>query len=434
MIRFECNDNYNKLRNKIIGGKVTSIWRDDSFYKGASSFPIVDFKYYTSDYSSFEKNVTSEHSKMSYHLSGYGILHNEAISSFMGESAERYTFASLYRLIYDKIINGTYLDIVQKYGHENVCDIETLNGYFLPTDVNNYLSENSKIQWLEMNSLIDLNKKVYVPLQLVVSNDGIICKNEVQFMPAAVSTGTASHENFLKSLENATIEYLQIDSFNLWWYGGLKGKEIEIDISDFLSKCFNLPDRVNQFNKNFDVKFTDISFDKDIEVIVCEVFGKQEGIPLYTVGVQGGTNLEKALYRGLMECLAVVEYNMHLPWIDNDKYLSIKKDKKTIGNLDDNVILYSKYGKPQNVINSNCYFENTQREKSYKPISSLSKLSKFACYLQITLPEFSGLNLEVTRVIIPELLPMCLPSYPPRYHKRYEKIGGIINNAPHPLA
>ena len=434
MIAFECDDNYNKLRNKILGGKVTSIWRDDSFYKGASSFPIIDFKYYTSDYSSFEKNVTSEHSKMSYHLSGYGALHNEAISSFLGESAERYAFASFYRLICSKLIKGTYLDMIHKYGHEAVCNIETLNGYFLPTDVNHYLSENSEVQWVEMNSLIDLNKKTYVPLQLVVSNDGIICENEVQFMPAAVSTGTASHENFLKSLENATIEYLQIDSFNLWWYGGLKGKKIEIDISSFFYKYFNSPNRIKQFISNFDVEFTDISFDKNIEIIVCEIFGKYENLPLYTVGVQGGLDQEKALYRGLMECLAVVEYNMHLPWIDNDKYSSIKLDKRPIGNLDDNVILYSKYGKPKNVVNNNCYFDNVPGEKSYRPISSLNKLSKYACYLQITLPEFSGLNLEVTRVVIPELLPMCLPSYPPQYHKRYKEIGGIVNYVPHPLA
>ncbi|HIH35155.1 MAG TPA: hypothetical protein HA255_01785 [Methanosphaera sp.] len=239
MIKFECDSNYNMYRYKLIGGKVTSIWNGDKVMLGGSSYPVIDFKYYTSDFCNFEKNISEANSKMVYHLSGYGALHNEAFSSYLGESSERYTFASLYKVIENIIEIGTYDEMYSKYGENKIPPLNLLNGYFLPTERDHYLSSECKIRWVPMNSLINPEEKVYVPLQMVISNDGLICKDEVQFMPSAVSTGTASQETFLKSLENAVIEYLQIDSFNLWWYGGCKGKKIEINTIDFLRTFFD---------------------------------------------------------------------------------------------------------------------------------------------------------------------------------------------------
>lgn len=64
MISFEVTEGYNELRQTIIGGKITGIWKKDSFFKGSSSYPIPNFKYYTSEYCDFEKNIISENSKM----------------------------------------------------------------------------------------------------------------------------------------------------------------------------------------------------------------------------------------------------------------------------------------------------------------------------------------------------------------------------------
>lgn len=184
----------------------------------------------------------------------------------------------------------------------------------------------------------------------------------------------------------------------------------------------------------FNICFTDISYDKGIDIIVCEIFSRNNNLPAYTVGVQGGKNLEEVLYRGMMECLAVVEYNMNLPWMDQKKYMSIKKNKTAINNLDDNVTLYAKYGKPKQVQHEIDLYNNCHIKKSHNVIEEVRKISKYAGYMVITLPDFEKLNLEVCRVSIPELLPLCLPSYPPYHHKRYKELGGIKNNVPHPLA
>lgn len=433
MIEFERNDYYNARRQKILSGKITSIWKDDSFFKGASSYPVPNFKYYTAEYCDFEKNIISADAKMIYHLNGYGTYHNEALSSFLGESSERYTFASFYRLLEDHIVSGSYNELVNKYGESEVCDVETLNGYFKEDETDNYLSADDSIKWVRMNSLIQPGRDTYIPLQLVVSDSGTIFKNEKRFVPAAVSTGTAGQETFEKALYNAIIEVLQIDSFNLWWYGGVKGRNISFNEEEFLKKYFHDEERIKKFLSCFHIVFTDISFDKDVDIIVCEVFGLSDNTPKYTVGVQGGVGIENVMYRGLMECFAVLEYNLHLPWIDPERYKSVDRDSATnIHNLDDNVVFYSKYGKPSNVKHDRDIFDH--KDKKYEVIDSVKELSRYAGFLDITLPEFYPLNLKVARVIIPELLPICLPSYPAYQHVRYKNTGGIKNDYPHPLA
>lgn len=435
MIHIRNTEEYNELRLNILGGKVTSIWKGDTYFKGTRSFPIINFHYFTSEFSDFEKNVFKMKDKMIYHLSGYGMKYNEALASFIGESSERYAFTSFYNIIKNHIVINSYENIIKKVGEGRICDLKYVNSYFSKQDKEYYVNSKDVLQWIKLNSLINIGDYVYVPLQFIVSNNGTIFKDEKEFMTSAVSTGTASQESIIKSLKNAIIEYLQIDSFNLWWYGGIKGKELDIDVKDLLEKVTIFTNKIQYFINNFNIKFTDISYDKDIDIVVCEAFAKNDNLPKYTVGVQGGEGIEKVIYRSFMECIAVLEYNMNLPWMNEEKYISVGKEKKEISNLDDNVILYAKYGKPEIVKHEyDLYKSDKSNKKKYSIIESLKKYSKYAGFINITLPDFSGLNLNVTRVSIPEMLPLSLPSYPPYKHCRYKQIGGIRNNVPHPLA
>lgn len=433
MISIKNNLNYNFLRRNLIGGNVSSIWKENSIFVGARSHPLLNFTYLTADFSDFEKNVFEQEQKMIYHLSGYGTTFNEALVSYLGESAERYTFASFYNIIKNRILKATYNEMAKKFGEDKVCPLDLINAYFDQSSPDNYITEEDSIQWLEMNSLISAGDKVYLPLQFIVTNNGKIYNSEKAFMTSAVSTGTACHEDVKQALENAVIEYLQIDSFNLWWYAGVKGKYISIDLVSFLKEYFQSTNEIDLFCSNFSVNFTDISFDKDIDIVVCEIFSNDNGLPLYTVGIQGGIGREKTVYRSFMEAMAVLEYNMNLPWMNLGKYKKITKRTTGINNLDDNVILYAKYGK-SNKIQHDIPFINTKVKKDYRIIKNLQKLSQYAGYLVVTAPEFEHQNLEVVRVCIPELLPLCLPSYPPYHHVRYRTLGGVRNNVPHPLA
>ena len=134
MIDIENTLQYNQVRRKRIGSKISSIWSGDSIFLGARSYPVLDFTYLTSNFSDFEKNVFKQKQKMIYHLSGYGVQYNEAFAGYIGESAERYTFASFYNLIRDLLycIYQTCVIIRQA----NVCELSLLNANFDKKDVN----------------------------------------------------------------------------------------------------------------------------------------------------------------------------------------------------------------------------------------------------------------------------------------------------------
>lgn len=422
VISFENSESYNLLRRERLGSCVTSIWDGDSFYEGDQTFPLPDFHYLTSQFSHFEKYVFPDSTKFSYHLSGYGTKFNEAFASFLGESAERFSFVSQMPRLAHISLRASYRQMQSDFPGK-VCPLELINSYFPKGKAKNYIFQDDPLLWVPMISLRHPSEKVYLPLQQVCPD---LEADEKKFLPSAVSTGTASGETFSKALESACIEALQIDSFNLWWYAGFKGKEAELDLKEFFKE--NMFHDTEDFLENFDINFLDISFDKGIYVVVCEIFGKNPGLPKYTVGVQGAVSLKKALYRSFMEAVTVLEFNMNISWIESEKYQD--PIPKKINNLEDNVMKYSRFGKGEKPEHRfQIEFENYGKD----PLENIRRISKWGGCLEITGSEFEGLNLHTVRICIPELLPLPIPSFMPKFHKRYQWAGGIINSSPHPL-
>jgi len=436
VIKIKNTHSYNNLRERLIGGKITGIWKNSSNFIGNTSFPIPKFYYQTSNFSEFEKNYYSKPQELVYHLSGYGNCYNESLVSFLGEASERYSYAANILLVKDRIIFDSYDNLKElDNAHYLICPLEYINVYYNEKDEKNFVRADDKISWIKMISLTSPDKEVLIPLQFFIPYNDEIFKNEKKILPSAVSTGTSSHETIRKSLENCIIEYFQIDSFNLWWYGGVQGKTLHVNPKDYIGLLTQDEKEIKTFLDYYTVEFTDISFDKGIDIVVCEIFGKDKCVPQYTIGVQGGKDYKKAIYRSFMEAITVLEYNNNIPWIETDKYLKIGSRVDGVGNLDDNVIWYSKYGKQNTVKHDNINWKKSIDEtKEHNIFNKLKELSKYTGMLNITLTDFNRLNLNVIRVIIPELLPMCLPSYPQYYHARYKSVGGVINNIIHPLA
>ncbi|MBQ9691412.1 MAG: YcaO-like family protein, partial [Eggerthellaceae bacterium] len=328
-----------------------------------------------------------------------------------------------------RVLLSSYADLSNKFGLEHVCSLGVINSYY-SNSTTDYVDENDSIYWIRMQLISDPIEPFFAPLQFVISGSDVLFPEKRHYVPAAVSTGTACHEDVEQALNSALIEVMQIDSFELWWYGGLKGKPCKIEQAAFLKQFFK-DSEIADFLENFSLRFTDISFDKNIFICVCEIFGKNKGLPKYTVGVQGGLNRDRVLYRSLMEALSVLEYNMGLPWMNYETWNSIAFDSGNISNFDNNVIKYSKFGKPDLKINKNslCFEGNSDSVLSY-----IKDMCPESGYLVMTAPEFDGLNLDVVRVFVPGLVPLSLPSYPPLNHPRFKKIGGIQNYVAHPLA
>lgn len=109
MINIKNNLEYNLLRQRILGGAITGIWKKDTFFIGESSYPVMNYNYITANFTNFEKFAFPGYvPPINYHLSGYGLSYNKALSAFLGESTERYSFSVLYQNIKHNIIYSDY--------------------------------------------------------------------------------------------------------------------------------------------------------------------------------------------------------------------------------------------------------------------------------------------------------------------------------------
>lgn len=423
---YVVNDqNYLDERIDLLSGSLTGIWENNDFFVGDAPYPLPTLNYITSNLVNIQKNINLK-DRIIYHLSGYGSNYNEAKLSFLGESAERYSFALMPLTLNEDITVASYNQLVDKYGVNSVLPLEYINIFDKDSDMS-FINGDDEIQWVKMNKLLNPEEVLFEPAQLVMFYHK--SKKEKTFNKSAVSTGTACNEHIESALENALIEYLQIDSVNLWWYGGHKGKKISVNLDELFRKYFNCSSR--EFEKFFTVKFTDISFDKGLWVIACEILSENKR-PHYIMGVQGGFSKEQVIYRSFMETLTVMAYAMKMSWINTDFYDFSKKAK--IDNLDKNVAYYAIKGKP--VLKSN--LKNLNYKKKVFSLRELINVNKeklqWSAFSNITPIEFKNLNLEVVRIICPELLPVAMPDYPPKNHPRYKLTGGIINEFAHPMA
>lgn len=424
------NGNYLKKRLDLLGGHLTGICEQNTFFIGDSPYPLPQINYVTATLTNVSPLVYDGSLKILYHLSGYGSTYQEAKLSFLGESSERYSFSMMPATLNNEIVTASYNEMTERYGNDSVLPLKFINVF--PEDYPvDKLDVSDRISWVKMNSLVNPSKYIFEPAQLVMFKNPKGTEKRINV--SAVSTGTASHETIARSIENSLIECLQIDSYNLWWYGGHAGVRIDVDVERLFKKHFrNYP---ASFLESFDIVFTDISFDKHIYIVVCEIFGKGTNRPRYTVGLQGAYSIEKALYRGLMETLTEMAYSINMSWLKPDLLMNASKMLGEMDDLDKNVAYYALHDKPDMKLNPALIDSEVRMATNLKEMITMNKdLLEWAGISNITPHEFDDLNLQVTRIVAPNILPVCMPSFPPKNHPRYLNTGGVMNDVEHPMA
>lgn len=398
-----------KLRLNTISNNFIPFYKDNQILIENISYPLPRMFIYTANFANFEQFLWNQNEvNHQYHLSGYGTTNYEALLGFLGESAERYSYAVSSLSLKD----NSFID-----SYENLKDKKL--PFQIIKQYNSDFEEDTFIDWCVCNTLNGEN--ILVPLELIVFDN---FKVDKKFQ--GVSTGCAAHESFFDATINGILEYLQLDSFNLWWYSGFLGKEV--DITNNLNNIGIGSDFLYYFN----IKVSNIKFDKPVDVYVCEIFGKFSNVPQYTVGVQAGLDSEKAINRAILEALTILEYNFNLPWFNTELYKSVNSET-CFDDLDKNVIYYSKNGKPdlfkQEFINWNKASISTKEEL----LKYISNEYKNATVLDISVPDLKYLNQHIARVYIPELIPMMVPNNVYYQHTRFLKFGGVRNDFPSPL-
>ena len=188
-----------------------------------------------------------------------------------------------------------------------------------------------------------------------------------------------------------------------------------------------------RFWEKFDIKVSDISFDKPINIYACEIYGKEQGLPQYAIGIQGGIDIYNSIYRGILEGLTILEYAYNYKFINEEGYNKVNREKTNdFYDLDKNVIYYAKYGKSKIREKECCCWNQDKIKQEGELFQYVKNTYRYAGFLDITPYDVRGVGFYIGRVIIPELIPLYLPSSIPQKHPRFQEYE-VINYDPHPM-
>lgn len=413
----------------------------------------LDIKSVVAQMPAYHKVLLSPHLDMQYHLSGYGTYYEEALIRLAGEAIERYSLMVAQFTLADKIRYASYEEISKDGRDARVIPLEYLR-LFEDADYDKLnrgqyhgvrrLEPGDTVGWVRCPSLFDPDSDVWVPAQMLFVGYRLSReRGEVAFCPG-FSTGTAAHTSIEKALQNALLEFIEIDALMLHWYTDLKAPAVTIDdltVTSLVPKLFS-PDSPYEVLA-LDLKVLD---GVDAHVFGSVILNKEAERPFIVFGAQGHLDPARAFYRGLMESVAIAFLGIYGPLFLPKEYLA-STSGSTFTDLDRNVAFFAspedadeKRAVIGNLVGGRRVLSGMKSHDSgnvgadtARLIRQLSKVSEYGVYLDVTPPETRGRGWKVMRVFLPELVTMCVPGVPYREHPRIKAHGGVVNEYPHPL-
>jgi thiazole/oxazole-forming peptide maturase SagD family component len=410
----------------------------------------LDIKSVMAQMPAYHKVMLNPHIDMQYHLSGYGTYYEEAMIRLVGEAIERYALLTAPCTLADKIEYASYNQIAKRgrvapfeylRPYSN-ADYEKLNrGQFWGFRA---LEKDDVIGWVRCPSLFDPSSDVWTPSQMLFTGHKLSRdRGEVGFCPG-FSTGTAAHTSLEKALQNALLEFIEIDALMLNWYTDVKAPAITIDDLTMTA----LVPKLLAPESQYEVVALDMRVLKDVDAhVVCSVIiHKHNERPFIMLGAQGHLHAGRAFYRSLMEAVAISFLGIYGPLYLPKEYLTSTAGA-SFTDLDTNV---SFFASPENAAEKRevihkmvdgrralstmkSYDTGNTRADTARLIRQLSSVSEYGVLLDVTPPETRSRGWKVMRVFFPELVTMCVPGVPYSEHPRIKAYGGIRNEYPHPL-
>jgi thiazole/oxazole-forming peptide maturase SagD family component len=410
----------------------------------------IDIKSVMSKMPAYHKVLLNPDVEMQYHLSGYGTFYEEAIIRLVGEAIERYALLVAPATLADRIEYASYKDISKR---GRVAPLE----YLRPYSESDYaklnrgqfrgyrtLEADDVIGWVKCPSLFDPDSEVWTPAQMLFTGHKVSReRGEVGFCPG-FSTGTAAHTSLDKALQNALLEFIEIDALMLNWYTDVKAPAI---IIDDLTMTALLP-KLLAPDAEYQVLALDSRVLKEVDahVVTSVIIHKRDQRPFIMLGAQGHLHAGRAFYRSLMEAVAISFLGIYGPLYLPKEYLTSNYGTG-FTDLDTNV---SFFASPENAAEKRAvidglvegkralstmksYDTGNTRADTARLIRQLSSVSEYGVLLDVTPPETSSRGWKVMRVFFPELVTMCVPGAPYSQHPRVKAYGGIRNEYPHPL-
>jgi thiazole/oxazole-forming peptide maturase SagD family component len=398
----------------------------------------------TANMPAYQKAIIDERAEINHHLSGYGVHFEEAMVRLLGEGIERYALLLANGYYQDKQVRASY-NTIHNYGESMPWE------YMMMYSEEDYkrlasnttirpITKDDPISWIKCPSVFDKDREIYIPAQLLFTG----FKNasgEMLFAPG-FSKGAAAHSTLMNALKSALMESVEADAFCIGWYAKTYARRIIVDDENLLNLINSIIGDIDCEVFPFEYSLPEMP-GYSIGVALLSNNGKR---PAVVVGCQTDLNPNKALYKALLEALAIYYLATNGPLLMPHLYLK-KVMNNNFNNLDTNVSLWANtenYQEKKEFFYTWCRDKvllsalESQEKKSAEEeisdiLSKLSKKSEYGVYLDITPPEVHKKGWKVVRTFFPELVQMCLPSFPYSNHPRMQEFGGIKNDLPHPV-
>jgi len=392
----------------------------------------------TANMPNYHKIIVHEKAEMNHHLSGYGIYFEESMIRLLGEGIERYALLLASEVYKNKEVKASY-NVVRKMGE--VMPWEYINMY--SKEDYDRLGSFTNMRSIDKDTklIFDKNREIYIPAQLLFIGFRNEKENEALFAPG-FSKGAAAHVTLENALEAAVMEAVEADAFTINWYTSRKTRRIIIDDE-------NLIEIIEEAVKDIDCEVLPLEFSLEGapgHTVGVALINKKDNRPTVVLGCQSSLDAKKAIYKALLEALAIYYLAVNGPLLLPEQYLLSVKDNN-YNNLDSNVAYWASEVDGEK---KKAYFynlcreevllsslENFEKEDKKKEIGDilgkLNKISNYGVFLYITPPEVMNKGWKVVRTFFPELVQMSLPSFPYSNHPRLKKYGGVLNELPHPV-
>ncbi|MBX3745296.1 MAG: YcaO-like family protein [Verrucomicrobiae bacterium] len=411
----------------------------------------LDIKSVVAQMPAYHKVLLNPLLEMQYHLSGYGVFHEEALVRLAGEAIERYALLVSQVTLAGRIEYATYSDIE---GERGAVPFEWLR-LFSEADCEKLarsqyrgmkrLERDDVVGWIRCPSLFDPTREIWIPAQMLFVGYRLNrARNEVAFSPG-FSTGTAAHRSVERALQSALLEFIEIDALMIHWYAALKAPRVTVDD---LTVARLLP-RLHEADSRYEVVplLLNLLEGVDAHVLASVLINRRGERPYIVLGAQGHLDPVRAYYRSLMEAVAIAFLGIYGPVFLPDKYMATRSAEEAFDDLDANVAFFAS---PDRAAEKRATIDRLIGERTVlsglpshdsgdakadtaRLIRQLSRHSEYGVYLDITPPETAGRGWRVMRVFVPELVTMCVPGVPYGEHPRLRAHGGIRNGFPHPL-
>lgn len=398
----------------------------------------------TSRMPAYHKVLIGDQVEMDYHLSGYGTQLEESMIRLLGEGIERYAVVTADDFYRDSFIKASWNEMKNSY---NVMPWEYVL-FYSPSDYERLstctritpIDKDTSISWVPCNSLFRPNEYIYVPAQLLFTGTrGTF--DEPMFAPG-FSKGSAAHIDFKHALKAALMESIEADSFTVGWYAKTRAREVIVDDSELLRVISRMVGDTNSKPFVFEYTLPDVP-GYSFGVALLSNSGER---PAVVVGCQTDLDARKAVYKALLEALAIYYMAMNGPIVSPELYMR-KVVNGEYNNLDSNVAMWAD---EENALEKQNFFKKWCKEKVLLStletqetglvdddlayiLRRLKGVSRYGVYLDVTPAEVMHRGWSVVRTFIPELVQMCLPAFPYSNHPRIKHFGGVNNVLPHPV-